>query len=583
MTKKIICLIVLHFFVKISVAQDLSAHRSLIRSFKPNFSTSIRHIDLDKDGDPDLIQATINDSINLIWIDDDDDMLNTDIEGDMDNDCLIIDRNKDGKFAGPGDLSLDWVDNDSDGIPEMQVVVENSNPNKTNFWDWSSNYMWIIDEEKDGAFHYIDWNELILKCWTHYGASNFYEDYQGQTLFLKASLPSYRYSDLRFSWENPFLFYDLDDDGLSEISIRLVDSGRFEEKKSNDPTKVDTYPNGKIDKAFVSIDLDNDNGASNEFDFDMSIHFSGEGFPYSNQAHKFNNMRGLPEADSLFFDSRWRQMNELIYTGHDEAWNKIFKDGKWEQCWFVFDEDDDCERWERVEFYKPMDPFIIGMHDGGLDDNPQADASGDRGEWDMDNSGKGSLYIGFDGKVHLYGAELAYWRIDQDAWSYQGWGGLYEDGYKRLQKIPNTFPTIGYEDTNGDGFFNVIKYDLDGDKHFEQMYNLDNLKINSQFKVIETRNLGLKDLNKLFEVAVDHSWEQAMNAVNAAKCFNINYLWYYQFLHPKSLNQKYQFAYWIQFYLFSDFMKLANEKKDEQFKTKILKAYFGQDWKILEK
>ena len=69
------------------------------------------------------------------------------------------------------------------------------------------------------------------------------------------------------------------------------------------------------------------------------------------------------------------------------------------------------------------------MNKGGIDNNPQADASGDRGEWDLDNSGGGKLYVGFDGKIHLFGAEKGYWRIDQDAWSYQGWGGLYENGY----------------------------------------------------------------------------------------------------------------------------------------------------------
>lgn len=37
-------------------------------------SEKYRQIDLDHDGDPDLIYTTINDSIPAIWIDDDDDM-----------------------------------------------------------------------------------------------------------------------------------------------------------------------------------------------------------------------------------------------------------------------------------------------------------------------------------------------------------------------------------------------------------------------------------------------------------------------------------------------------------------------------
>ena len=40
----------------------------------PAKAGSYRQDDLDKDGDPDLIYSVINDSIPVIWIDDDDDM-----------------------------------------------------------------------------------------------------------------------------------------------------------------------------------------------------------------------------------------------------------------------------------------------------------------------------------------------------------------------------------------------------------------------------------------------------------------------------------------------------------------------------
>lgn len=56
----------------------------------------------------------------------------------------------------------------------------------------------------------------------------------------------------------------------------------------------------------------------------------------------------------------------------------------------------------RVEFYEARDPFKVGAGNGGLDHNTQADAAGDRGEWDMDCSGKGNLYISpLDGRLHL--------------------------------------------------------------------------------------------------------------------------------------------------------------------------------------
>ncbi len=162
----------------------------------------------------------------------------------------------------------------------------------------------------------------------------------GKPYSRKPTIPSYRFSDLRYSWENPFLFYDTDGDELTEIAIRFEDSCEFEKEKSSDNKKVDIKPTAMVDHTYMSFDLDNDNGPANEFDFDMSIYFSGEGFSYANQVHQFDNMRGLPEANNLFFDDRWRKMDELIYTDHDSAWLFVFEKGKWDACWFVFDEDD---------------------------------------------------------------------------------------------------------------------------------------------------------------------------------------------------------------------------------------------------
>lgn len=580
--KKTVLLLAICFSFTIISAQNFEITNSLVRSFKPGFTSVLRTVDLDNDGDPDLIYSTIFDSIPIIWVDDDDDMKSSDREGDLDSDCLLIDRNNDGIYAGPGDISIDWVDNNSDGIADMQVVVENTRTDIKSYWDWSSNYMWIIDPEQDETFNYVNWKELVLRCWEHYGASQFYEDYHGQTLFQKAHLPSYHFSDLRYSWENPFLFYDPDSDGLTEIAIRLEDVGHFVDE-GGEQSEIDTYPTKKISHAYMSFDLDNDNAPSNEFDFDMSIYFAGEGFSYEDQVHTFNNMPGLPDAKTLFYDHRWREMNELIYTDHDAAWDKVYKEGNWEQCWLTFDEDDDCERWERVEFYQPKDPFKIGMQKGGIDNNPQADASGDRGEWDMDNSGHGQLYIGFDNRIHLYGAEKGYWRIDQDAESYQGWGGLYDDKYKRDQKIPEKFATIGYWDSDNDGFFDQIKYDLDGDTIYENIFNLNELGVNTTYELYNPGNHSPEQMNKLFSKAAEEMWNQAEVAMNVAAMNEINYKWYPQLMHPKSLTEKYRNGYWLQFYLFVDFLEMAKRKNSEALQTEIIKAYFLKDWNSLIK
>ena len=537
----------------------------------PSSDKKTEYLDLDNDGDPDVLKTFTIRDIPVQWIDDDDDMKSGDWEGDNDNDCLMIDWNKDGKYSSATDLMIDWNDTNGDKKADMQVFIDIPEGRS------GGHYMWVIDTDKDNIFNNIDWEQLKLRCWLHDGNSDFYEDYHGKSLFLKAHCSPDRINDPRLNWENPFLFYDPDNDGLTEMAIRLLD---IPERKESETGSLQLF-SGKITWASMAFDLDNDNNPGNEFDFDMTIGFAGEkGFDYLDQVHRFNNMRGLPEADQFFADPKWRQISELIYPGHETAWNLIFERGKWDQAQLVYDEDDDCARWERVEFYEQRNPFKIGKRNEGIDNNPQADASGDRGEWDADNSGNGQLYISrFDGRIHLYGAEKGTWRIDQNAWSFQGMGGLY-DGYgpERLQKQPPLFATIQYADTDNNGFFDQIEYDLDGDTIFEQAVSLHSLGIDDRCEIINTASMDYSDFIKLKKSVAEDIWKNALGAVEMAKKEGINESWYSLLMHPKSVRQKYHHGYWLQFYLFNDLINLYTRKECTDCVEKIRKAYYSGDW-----
>jgi hypothetical protein len=548
-------------------------------------SGSVKYEDLDSDGDPDLIYSFINDSVPVIWIDDDDDMKSSDFEGDTDNDCLLIDRNKDGIFAGPNDFSVDWADENSDGIADIQMVAQNGGTKNRNYFDWDADFMIFIDKEKDGIQHFIDWNEIRMKAWEHNGHSNFFEDYHGNTLFLKMHASTFRISDLRFSWENPFLFYDTDDDGLSEWTIRLVDTPHFRPKtdESAEFSKVnpefDVIYSEKIDWVGISWDLDNDNGQGNEFDFDMSLRFTGPGFGYADQVHKFKTLRGLQEANRLMYDSRWRKMDELIYPDHQSAWPLVFEKGEWTECRLVFDEDDDCNRWERVEFYDPRNLFKSGQNGGGLDHNGQADTAGDRGEFDLDSSGEGKLYIGsFDGRIHLYGAEWGAWRIDQTAISFQGFGGLY-DRWKggRIQRNPEKFATVKYTDTDLNGFIDQLEYDLDGDTIFEEKVSLKELEIPDAASVINTSKMNYHDFQELFRSVAEKQFARAQHVITIAKNLDINPVWYAFWMNPRTLYEKYEYGYWLNFYLYNDIRQWASVNRKDLVRQ-IDKAYYSGDW-----
>ncbi len=549
--------------------------------------SKIDYLDLDHDGDPDILKAMLNDSIPILWIDDDDDMKQGDREGDTDNDCLLIDKNRDSIFAGPFDFSIDWIDEDHDGKADIQLIVNNAGTKVRNYFDWGADFMYVLDVDKDQIMHYIDWNKIMMRAWEHYGHANFYKDYSGNSTFLKMHASSFRISDLRYNWENPFIFYDSDKDGLTEWAIRLVDTPEFRDKKDNAKngfgnidTNFDVKFTKRIDYAAITWDLDNDNSAGNEFDFDLSLLFKGKGFAYDDQGHHFKGLRGLSLANSFMYDSRWRNIDTLFYPDRDTAYQMIFKKGDWQQCRLIVDEDDDCNRWERVEFYDPLDFWKTGIDGGGLDNNGQSDAIGDRGEFDMDNSGKGRLYIGaFDGRIHLYGAEWGGWRIDQTAFSYQGFGGFYEKwNRKRLQLMPEKFASVKYEDTNGNGFIDQILYDLDGDHLFEDSVSLFNMNINDRQSVIETANMRYADYSTLFKTITIKNWSRALLALKVAEKYKINTSWYSFYKQPHSLQEKYDYSFWLNFYIYQDLRYQARVNNNEALLKKVDKAYYSGNW-----
>ena len=562
----------------VSHAQMKSVKESCIASFRmplppPGFKPKLE--DLNGDGKPEAIYSMTGDSVPILWIDDDRDMKWMDIEGDMDNDCLLIDRNKDGIYGGDGDLVIDWVDSDNDGKADLQIVMDYPAVHATEVWP-NGHVMILLDTDKDNIFNYIDWNTYQIKSWNKSGRAAFYTDYSGQSAFTKMHVATYNMGDLRLNWENPFLFYDPDKDGLSEIAVRLLDSPSTKDEKASWNDYVNMQLEGVIDWVSISVDLDNDNAPGNDFDFDFTLGLRGGGFDYMDQVHVFKNMRGLPEADKFFMDPRWRQMDELIYPDHKNAFDLIFNRGKWESAHFVYDEDDDCHRWERVEFYEARDPFKVGAGNGGLDHNTQADAAGDRGEWDMDCSGKGNLYISpLDGRLHLYGAEWGCWRVDQNTEYYQGWDRLW------INKNPKKFATVKYTDKNGNGFLDYVEYDMDGDGKFETVFDLKALGIDDRAKLIDVSSFTYRDYTKMMKRMSDGIWERAQTAVRVAHKYGLNTSWYAWWIEALSMREKYHRGYWLHYYLFQDLMNYGLRTGDKDLQQKLVVAYCSGNWKSL--
>jgi hypothetical protein len=250
----------------------------------------------------------------------------------------------------------------------------------------------------------------------------------------------------------------------------------------------------------------------------------------------------------------------------------------------VFDEDDDCARWERVEFYDPKDIFLTGRQKGGLDHNNQDDAAGDRCDFDLDGSGKGKMYISpMDGKIHLFGAEWGVWRVDQTGFFHQGFGGLYDRWRpERLQQQPTVFPTILYVDQNGNGFADMVKYDLDGDRLFEDSVSLTALGIADTAQLIDPRTQNQKQIEALFTSLANQAWTAAQQAVQIAESQGLTTWWYSYYKTPRSTHERYSHGFWLGFYLYRDLRQVWKEQGRNSLVTALDKAYYSGNWNMLK-
>lgn len=522
-----------------SLAQQTGdLRRTALKSQSP--SDEVVRLDIDRDGRPDIVERWWNGK-RVRWLDENGDLAATDTRGDMVADVLQVDKNGDGLYDGPLDLNVKWADNDGDGRADLQAFVTQPPEWEEGKWNPSeSHWMVFIDVERDGVLGRLDWEKWDFggNNWEYTGLGNWRPDYNGDALFLKIHRPPQALPDPRLNWENPFAFYDYDGDGASEMAMRWLDPG------SNQPPVergVATL-SGVLGEAFVTFDLDNDSGRGNETDYDMTLRGAGgRGVPYKQFVHKYPALRGNTKFDACFQWNNWRRLDELVYMPHAEGFDNFFKAG-WASLFFVFDEDDDDHRWERVEMYYPMhgfggpesevdlystrrwlrssyagQPLAAADERPGIMGHPQADSLGDRGEWDRDNSGGGRLYVGvFDRKFHLAGAESGAWLVDKNA--------EYHGGTKTPSprpSAPRVEEVVQYADTDGNGFLDTIEYDYEGDRKVDLKVSLLDYKTAARphpdaAPLIDTHREGWKGLHEHYKRAAEQSWLEALQVYRAA-------------------------------------------------------------------
>ena len=77
-------------------------------------------MDLNGDGRQDAVKSYIAGGVPILWLDDDGNMKEGDLEGDTVNDCLLVDRDKDGTY----DLIVKFADLTGNGVTDMQYILD---------------------------------------------------------------------------------------------------------------------------------------------------------------------------------------------------------------------------------------------------------------------------------------------------------------------------------------------------------------------------------------------------------------------------------------------------------------------------
>ena len=574
-----------------AIVAQTNLRKTALKSATP--SDEIVRLDINGDGKPDILERWWNGK-RVRWLDENGDLLPTDTRGDQVADVMQIDRNGDGIYDSALDISIKWADNDGDGRADLQAFATQGREWANGKWDaGESHWMVYIDVEKDGVLGWLDWQKYDFgnDNWGYTDKTDWLPDYNGNSVFLKIHRPPQSLPDPRLNWENPFAFFDFDNDGATEMAMRWLDPVPALDKQGM------TNLTGVLSEAFVTFDIDNDSTKGNETDYDMSLRgVGGAGIPYRTMVHKYPALKGNPKFDGCFEWNNWRKIDELMYMPHDKSYDAFFTAG-WKTVYFVFDEDDDDHRWERVEMYYPMHGFG-GRHEidlystkrwrrsnyaeldmvapdqrPGINGHPQADSLGDRGEFDEDNSGGGKLYVGvFDRKLHLAGAEWGAWTVDKNA--------EFHGGNKTPSPKPNATKVeevVKYTDSDKNGFLDTIEYDYDGDRTIDLRVSLLDYRTAANphpdvVPLVDTHKQGWKGLNALFTSIANQSFQEALVVYRAAWRRGLTTPEIDKLANASSVGERYHNGYWLKEKIFREIR--ARVKQDPSLEKELTRLYY---------
>ncbi len=349
-------------------------------------------------------------------------------EPDLDSDLYIADWNGDGVF----NVILDYEDNDGDQDADQMA-----------FYFYDKNYglraWWGRDDGDDNLLWYdVDYTYYQQQCemFTHFG---------GDETFVSFYI---RPGDKQWTpfWENPFLFYDVDHDGVTEEVFRIEAFGN------------------QLYSVRWSFDADNDGTSESPRDFDVSVSsFYGTAaaeefgfkpikrpvlnFPIGPSFSEHVTLRGFPTGEFLKRNSAKSFLHGVTAERALMTWDENDLNIAWDSRKILRT----MERWEGVLAPRITDPGYEMPGIGG----PSCGVFNKRFELVLQPEGPCAYYFNpSDRRIHVKNSDKTWISVDYDY-----------DGVADMMYL--------WTDTDSDGTMDHLSVDVDGDEKPDDSWALD--------------------------------------------------------------------------------------------------------------
>ena len=361
----------------------------------------------------------------IVWvIDDDGDFKPGDTNGDKDNDCYVVDYDRDGKV----DRLVDYMDNDHDGQADEMDMRYFSGGQLRRAW-------FGVDTDRDGHM----WN---ASCYEYRGTT--YSDdtpghpdpYDGSG---DAEIIVNKYDPEQKRWwpisECPFAWYDADGDGESEIIVRVAaiprqpyppveadggnshcNSGPFEARLRNIGVGAIRY----------CVDVTGNSSPEHRVHYDLSLNMTSSQVPYDfDGMNRQNPLRRPPKTMVCLPHKALLELADT-YAANQTGFS-----------WFEHPDDTvaiGCP--PRTKHDRHQDGVCWTWHRRYMHDTGGPTQYWNiRREFRPDASNKRELYYSqVDRRIHLKGAAEGWIRVGHLGGSGEAWGEIRhfdtdEDGY----------------------------------------------------------------------------------------------------------------------------------------------------------